>query len=445
MRITRKVKRDRYSRLNVFSDVIKTTCHYFPDFSRWLSSISDPRHQSYIKYDQSVIIMERLLASCCHIESMRAMNSEIIGFNNYNVINNFSIIFNEELDELPHGDTINNYLKEVDVDEFRKIISNMVKTLIKKRVFEDYRIDNKYYHFLIDASQLHSSGIEHTPGSLVTHHKSGEITYHNDVLVASIVVGNMSVPVDFEWLENSPTGYTKQDCELKAAKRLLRRLKKALKKLNICISGDALYLCEPIIQICEDNNWKYVIRYKNDVIPYIDEHLQVSMEHNDIVKRNDLDKDNKIQQYEYYNGIDYRGHMVNIVQLSESDEEGKEMQFAFATNFEITDKNYKDLIEVGRHRWKIENKTFNDLKNHGYNIEHVFCYDDNAMKAHFAIQLISHLIMQLLEHYEKTKEVFETIKALGYSIKEALRSGVLNAKNLRDITQPFQIRKEISY
>lgn len=42
------------------------------------------------------------------------------------------IIFNEELDELPHGDTINNYLKEVDVDEFRKVISNMVKALIKK-------------------------------------------------------------------------------------------------------------------------------------------------------------------------------------------------------------------------------------------------------------------------------------------------------------------------
>lgn len=441
MSITRKAKRDRNRKLNAFSDVIKVTRHYFPDFPRWLNHISDPRHQGYIKYDQSVIIMERLLASCCHIESMRSMNSE---FNNYNVLYNFSILFNEDLDELPHGDTINNYLKEVNVNDLRKVITNMVKTLINKRVLEEYRIEDKYYHFTIDASQLHTSNIEHTPGSLVTRHKSGEITYHNDVLVASIVVGNMTIPVDFEWLENSPTGYDKQDCELNAAKRLLKRLKETFKKLNICISGDALYLCEPIIEICEGNNWKYVIRYKKDVILSIDEHLQVSREHNDTVKRSCLDKENKMYHYEYYNGIDYRGHMINIVQMSENDEEEKEKQFAFATNFEVNERNYKKLIGVGRNRWWII-QTFNDLKNHGYNIKHVFSYDANAMKTHFAIQLISHLIMQLLEHYEKTKKVFETIKSLGKNIKEALRNKVLNAENLRDITQPFQIRKEISY
>lgn len=80
--------------------------------------------------------MEHLLASCSHIESMRAINSEIIGFDNYNVIENFSRLF----DELPHSDTISNYLKEVSVGELKKVMTNMVKTLIKKeflRIIEE--------------------------------------------------------------------------------------------------------------------------------------------------------------------------------------------------------------------------------------------------------------------------------------------------------------------
>lgn len=73
-------------------------------------------------------------------------------FNDYTVINNFSILLDGKFNELPHGDTVNNYLKEVDVDQMRDILTFMVKDLIYSRVLDDYRIDGKYYKVIIDAT-----------------------------------------------------------------------------------------------------------------------------------------------------------------------------------------------------------------------------------------------------------------------------------------------------
>ena len=45
---------------------------------------------------------------------------------------------------------------------------------------------------------------------------------------------------------------------------------------------------------------------------------------------------------------------------------------AFATNFEISKNNVKQIIADGRARWKIENENNNVLKNRGYHLEHNF-------------------------------------------------------------------------
>jgi len=67
-------------------------------------------------------------------------------------------------------------------------------------------------------------------------------------------------------------------------------------------------------------------------------------------------------------------------------------EFCYVTNLEITNHNYKKMIEIQK-RWKIENKEFNDLTNHRYYMKHAYSYNENAIKGHYAIMLISHLIM----------------------------------------------------
>lgn len=59
----------------------------------------------------------------------------------------------------------------------------------------------------------------------------------------------------------------KQDCETKAFKRLAKKIKKEYPRLRIIISGDALYASKPVIDICKENGWKYIIRFKEGSIP----------------------------------------------------------------------------------------------------------------------------------------------------------------------------------
>ena len=38
-------------------------------------------------------------------------------------------------------------------------------------------------------------------------------------------------------------------------------------RLGICVVGDALYACQPVMRICEDYGWKYVLTFKKGRTP----------------------------------------------------------------------------------------------------------------------------------------------------------------------------------
>ena len=62
--------------------------------------------------------------------------------------------------------------------------------------------------------------------------------------------------------------------EIKAFKRLARKIKKAFPRLPIILLGDSLYASEPVMDICQGNGWEYIIRYKTGSIPSITEEYE---------------------------------------------------------------------------------------------------------------------------------------------------------------------------
>lgn len=103
------------------------------------------------------------------------------------------------------------------------------------------------------------------------------------MLEAKIYLGNGLVcSMATEFIENSgeynekklSEGESKQDCESKAFVRLSEKIKKRFPRLPICIVADGLYVSERALQICEDNNWEYIIRYKKGCAPTIEEEYQ---------------------------------------------------------------------------------------------------------------------------------------------------------------------------
>ena len=74
-------------------------------------------------------------------------------------------------------------------------------------------------------------------------------------------------------LGNTYRDFDKQDCELKAAYRLLEKIKKRFPKLPIIIGEYALYLGRPFLELCDKYKFDYIIRYKETDAPTIKRNL----------------------------------------------------------------------------------------------------------------------------------------------------------------------------
>jgi len=62
--------------------------------------------------------------------------------------------------------------------------------------------------------------------------------------------------------------------------------------------------------------------------------------------------------------------------------------FTFVTDLRITRGNARLLVRGGRARWKIENETFNPLKNQGYHYEHNYGHGQQYLSVVFAMLMM---------------------------------------------------------
>jgi len=87
---------------------------------------------------------------------------------------------------------------------------------------------------------------------------------------------------------------------------------------------------------------------------------------------------------------------VNFLECKEVTAKGKERNFSWVTDIEISTDNIQQLMRGGRSRWKIENETFNTLKNQGYQFEHNFGHGNKYLSTIFSqLMLLAFLIDQI--------------------------------------------------
>ncbi|MCC3358972.1 transposase family protein [Bacillus sp. REN16] len=263
--MTRKEKREQAKGKNYFFEFMKIQKHFFKDLTKMFKKVNDPRSQSYITYDPEVLLFMIILKNATGLKSMRNMTDR---FNKEECIENIKKVLNiENLEELPHYDTINNFLSKLDITELEKIRIYMIKELLKKRCFEDYRIEGKYWAIVFDGTGLFKFNERHCEHCLKRERKNeetGEATayYMHHVLEAKLIVGEMVFSIGSEFIENESEDVSKQDCEIKAFYRLAEKIKGIFKRLPICMQGDSLYACEPVFKLCQKYKWKYLLRFK---------------------------------------------------------------------------------------------------------------------------------------------------------------------------------------
>jgi hypothetical protein len=433
-KITRKEKREKLEEINFFEEFIKIKKHFFKDINSKLKGVNDKRNQSYIAYSTDILLFTLIMKNVSGIKSMNKMTRE---FNKEECINNISKALGyTDLEELPHYDTINNFLKILGNEEIENIRDYMIKQLFKKRCLEQYRLLDKYWIIAVDGTGIatfHEKHCEHCLKREYKNKDSGEVeetVYFHSVLEAKLILGDMVFSIGTEFIENENEIYDKQDCEIKAFKRLAARMKEKYPRLPVCLLGDNLYAVEPVFQTCKKYNWKYIFRFKEG---------RTKSLWADYESLKEIEK-NEIKEYTWINEISYKESIVNIVEASII--EKKELKyFIYITDLKISEKKVERIFAAGRSRWKIENKGFNNQKNGRYDIEHACSLDYNAMKNHYLIVQISDILVQLFERGAGLiKDLNAGIKEISSRLLDSFRRDIITVEDIYELRKRIKIR-----
>lgn len=306
--MNRKQRRELRKNKDLIKELYSIINKYLPDLLNMFSNLTDVRNESYITYEMKTICVTRLFSLLCGLTTMTDISSDT--FNTDNCIKNLSKLCRQDLRELPYWETIQDVFVNININELRNIQKYIVKTLIRSKMFNKFKY-NGAFQLIFDGTGLSNHNYNLNNNCLIRKHKDGKVSYYKYVLECKLVVGNIIISLDSEFIENEKmlTEKQKQDCEIKAFKRMIKRIKKNYPKYKFIITGDALYTVEPIIEICEKNKWNYIFNFKPDRLKEINSTFE-----GNILCFNEV----KHQNYYLSTNINYRNHILSAFKYIES-------------------------------------------------------------------------------------------------------------------------------
>lgn len=425
--MNRKQRREFRKDKNLIIELYSIIKKYFPDLLDKFENLTDDRHQSYVTYNMKTICVTRLFGLICGLTSLSNISSD--EFNTDVCIKNISNICNTPLSELPYWETIQDVFMNIKLSELKEIQKYIVKTLLRSKMFDKYKF-NGAFQLIFDGTGLSNHNYNLNGNCLKRKHKDGRISYYKYVLECKLVVGNIVISLDSEFIENNQmlTEKQKQDCETRAFKRMIKRIKSNFPKYKFIITGDGLYATTPIINICNMNNWFYIFNLKPDRLKEINDTFE-----GNIKLFNETNKEN----YFLSSNIEFNNNLINVFKYVET-KNNKITTFRYISNLQINNDNIDKIVQLGRNRWKIENEGFYTQKHRTFDITHLNSRNDNSMKCHYYFIQFAHTIRQLLEQGNLlTKSLNLKIKEVSAHLLNALTSTISDLNNLQT---NFQLR-----
>jgi hypothetical protein len=426
--------------------------HFWPELRKWLGQVRDTRDQGRVTYRTAFMVWTGLMVFVLKLGSRRQLHFELA---TPEAVANLNALAGSRQETIAHGDTVNHFLGHVDPRELSRLRMRMLRRLIRMKVLDRGRLMGHFLVVVDGTGQLRFRR-RHCDRCL-KQTKDGETRYYHNVLEAKLITPDgLALSIATEFIENSDPGDTKQDCELKAFYRLAGQLNKDFPRLRLCLALDSLYARGPVMELCRENRWKYIITFKEGSLPALWTEYRALK---DLCPENRLTRSPRnngpTQRFAWVEGLEHvdhkgRSHHTTAVECRELDADGDERLFAWLTNFRVNRQNVADLAgRGGRLRWKIENEGFNIQKNGGFDLEHAYSYDNRQIKGFYLLMQIAHMIVQLLERGSllggDCRRLFGSFKAFTRRLAESLRNHLIPAPALDPaVARTFQIRLDTS-
>jgi Transposase DDE domain len=389
---------------------------YFPDWQQVLWQTADIRKRKDYRSDE--LVTAAVAMFIFKAQSRNAVNNDRRHSGEFTA--NFKKLFKTDL---PHLDAVQDFFETLPPQALEQTKVKLVSRLLGNKVFCKYKILG-HYMVAVDATGVVSSDKDLFGCGLKKESKNGKITYLYPVLEAKLVTEDgFCISLATEWITNSNNApYDKQDCEQNAFKRLAAKLKKAFPRLPVCILADALYASGPVMDICQENQWKYIITLQDGSLPALQDCLgdDPPTPHNSFEYQPQCKVKNThiAQQFYWVEDLLHKKHVLHYLQCKEtitntSTAATTTVNFVRITNLPTRKQTVKQLAAAGRLRWKIENEGFNEQKNNGYNMEHLYSRKSlDALQNYFQCMQIAHLVNQLLQHTGKINDLLLCFKKL---------------------------------
>ncbi len=358
----------------------------------------------------------------------------LLAFDKQRIEGNLETIYG--IPRAPCDTRMRERLDPVSPESLRPSFTSVFRQLQRGKALEDMVFLDGHYLVALDGTGYFSSPTIHCASCLQKVHRNGSITYYHQMLGAALIHPDFRevIPLMPEPIIKQD-GTEKNDCERNAAKRFIAKLRQDPPHLKFIITEDSLSSNAPHIETLHDHGCHYILGVKEGDHAYLFKQVQAAEEAGRVTS---------YDRHDRAAGVVHRFRFVNDMPLNESRSDvrvnfieywevspDKVQHFSWVTDFRVNKANVYKLMRGGRARWKIENETFNTLKNQGYNFDHNYGHGEQNLSVVLAVlmmlaflvdqtqQLCCALFRAVWEKLGSKRLLWERMRALffGYALE----------------------------
>ena len=275
----------------------------------------------------------------------------------------------------------------------RPVFTNVFRHLQRGTALESLTFLDGHYLLALDGTESFSSKTIHCASCLHRVHRNGSITYTHQLWGAALIHPDQRavIPLMPEPMMHCD-GMDKHDCERNAAKRFIAKLRQDHPHLKCIVTEDALRSNAPHLETLHDYGCHYLLGVKAGDHAYLFQQVQAAEHAGRVTSSERHDRAaGLVHRFRFLNDVSlnasHAGVRVNCIEYWEMGQD-KVQPCSWITDLRVTKRHVFHLMRGGRARWKIDNETFNTLKNQGDHFEHTYGHGEQHLSVVFAMLMM---------------------------------------------------------
>ena len=301
---------------------------------------------------------------------------------------------------VPCDTSMRAILDPVEPEHLRPAFKGAFRQLQRGKALEEMVFVQGHYLLALDGTGYFSSNEIHCESCLEKHHHHGTVTYSHQMLGAALIHPDKRevIPLMPEPIVKQD-GSEKNDCERNAAKRFVTQFRRDHPHLKVIVTEDSLSSNAPHLETLQAHDMRYILGVKEGDHAFLFKHVAEAERAGRVTYYEPHDRQKGIHhRFRFVCGMplnaSHAALRVNCIECWET-VKGKVQHFSWVTDLRVNKGTVYRIMQGARARWRIENETFNTLKNQGYHFEHNFGHGYAHLSVVFAeLMMLAFLVDQ---------------------------------------------------